>query len=35
MIWLTWRQFRWQAVTAAAVLAVLAICTRGHWAWPG
>jgi ABC-type transport system involved in multi-copper enzyme maturation permease subunit len=25
MIWLTWRQFRWQAVTAAAVLAVLAI----------
>ncbi len=25
MMWLTWRQFRWQAVTAAAVLAVLAI----------
>jgi hypothetical protein len=24
MIWLTWRQFRWQAVTAAAVLVVLA-----------
>jgi hypothetical protein len=25
MMWLTWRQFRWQAVTAATVLAVLAI----------
>jgi hypothetical protein len=25
MIWLTWRQFRWQAITGAAVLAVLAI----------
>jgi hypothetical protein len=25
MMWLTWRQFRWQAITAAAVLAVLAI----------
>jgi hypothetical protein len=25
MIWLTWRQFRWQAITSAAVLAVLAI----------
>jgi len=25
MIWLTWRQFRWQAVTAAAFLAMLAI----------
>ena len=24
MIWLTWRQFRWQAVTAGAVLVVLA-----------
>jgi ABC-type transport system involved in multi-copper enzyme maturation permease subunit len=25
MMWLTWRQFRWQAVAAAAVLALLAI----------
>ncbi len=25
MMWLTWRQFRWQGVTAGAVLAVLAI----------
>jgi hypothetical protein len=25
MIWLTWRQFRWQAVTAAAVLGAIAI----------
>jgi hypothetical protein len=25
MIWLTWRQFRWQAITGAALLAVLAI----------
>jgi hypothetical protein len=25
MIWLTWRQFRWQAITGAAILAVLAI----------
>jgi ABC-type transport system involved in multi-copper enzyme maturation permease subunit len=25
MMWLTWRQFRWQAATAGAVLAVLAI----------
>jgi len=25
MIWLTWRQFRWQAITGAAILAVIAI----------
>lgn len=25
MVWLTWRQFRWQAVAAAALLAVVAI----------
>ena len=25
MIWLTWRQFRWQAISGAAILAVLAI----------
>ena len=25
MIWLTWRQFRGQAITAAAILVVLAI----------
>jgi ABC-type transport system involved in multi-copper enzyme maturation permease subunit len=32
MIWLTWRQFRWQAITSAAVLAVMAIALgiTGH-----
>jgi uncharacterized membrane protein len=25
MMWVTWRQFRWQAITAAAVLAALAV----------
>jgi hypothetical protein len=25
MVWLTWRQFRWQAAAAAAFLAVVAI----------
>jgi ABC-type transport system involved in multi-copper enzyme maturation permease subunit len=25
MVWLTWRQFRWQAIAAAAILAVFAI----------
>ena len=28
MIWLTWRQFRAQALTAAAALAAFAICLR-------
>ena len=35
MIWLTWRQFRWQAITAAAVLGAVAILLGCHRATPG
>ena len=35
MIWLTWRQFRAQAIVAAAALAVIAIALAVTGAQPG